>query len=101
MKKKIWIIIVIAVAIVFLVGGLTTLLYASNGRKIRQRGSTTFGTTYCHENHHTSGGGDAFTNWTCALCGREGTCPGTDVPTICDNCARTARRCRHCGRLER
>lgn len=44
-------------------------------------------------------GGQAFTDWECALCGTVSTHASTDVPALCLDCAKHNGLCAHCGAI--
>ena len=41
--------------------------------------------------------GQAFTEYTCAVCGKEGRHPNTNVPKICIDCSKKHKLCVECG----
>lgn len=94
MKKQMKFIIITIFAIVVLLIIAFINLRISNGYKI-------FGNNYCNTNHYLEGGGDAFTDWECKLCGKNATNPDTNVPEICNMCSILTGRCNKCGKLEK
>ena len=67
---------------------------------IEQKGYEILGSDFC-EGYHMITAGDALTPWTCELCGYSDVNPDTDVPEICNNCAKKTGRCQMCGKLEK
>lgn len=103
-KRTIWMIGIILAIFIIAGLGIVYFLYTSNGvfgTELQKRGNAIFGKETCTTNHYLESGGDAFTDWTCALCGKEGTNPDTNVPKICSTCARITGRCMQCGNLEK
>ena len=94
MNKKMKVILLI----VFFIVGLSMFSFVhsrvSSGNKI-------YGDGYCNTNHYLESAGDAFTNWTCGLCGKTATNPDTKVPKICNMCSLFTGRCDQCGKLEK
>lgn len=106
MKKKVLLIVLLIVAIIVI--GIIAFLYiylnTSNGiskSKLEEKGYQVFGYDYCTTDHSFEGGGDAFTEWQCKICGKTAMNPDTNVPVICNNCARITNRCNKCGKLEK
>lgn len=69
--------------------------------QLKQKASEIFGNDYCETDHSLEVGGDAITDWVCKICGKMSSNSTTNVPEICDECARTTERCNKCGKLER
>lgn len=94
MKKQMKFII-IAILVIVVVSIIAFInLRISNGYKI-------YGNDYCNTKHYLESGGDAFTVWTCKLCGKSATNPDTNVPEICNMCSFLTGRCNKCGKLEK
>lgn len=94
MKKQMkFIVIIIFVIVLFLIIAFINSPI-SKANKI-------YGNDYCNINHYIEGGGDAFTEWTCKLCGKSATNSDTNVPEICNMCSVLTGRCNKCGKLEK
>ena len=92
MKKQMkYMIFILLLILVILIVSLI-IVRISKGYKI-------YGNDYCNTAHHFEVGGDAFTDWTCNLCGKTATNPDTNVPEICDICSILTGRCNKCGKL--
>lgn len=66
-----------------------------------QKGYQLFGKDYCTTDHSLEAAGDALTEWKCQLCGRSAINSDTNVPQLCDDCARITGRCHQCGKLKK
>ena len=93
MKKRIKTISIVIILIV-----IVCLFFISFVRI--QIGYKVLGHEYCkgHSIHQTAG--DAFTAWTCKICGYSDVNPDTAVPTICTKCAIITGRCQKCGKIK-
>lgn len=69
--------------------------------ELEQKGYKNFGYDYCTTDHSMECGGDAFTDWTCKICATVATNPDTNVPELCNNCAKITGRCNYCGKLKK
>ena len=47
--------------------------------------------------YNTRIAGQAFTDWSCQMCGKEDHWSNTDTPKLCTDCAKTDNLCAHCG----
>lgn len=88
--KKFWIALLIVI-IVFVGFGAFCVI----------KGNVVFGRDYCDTDHFLEFGGDAFTDWECAICGKNGTNPDTNVPKLCTKCYLLTNRCHECGKLNK
>lgn len=43
--------------------------------------------------------GQGFTDFTCALCGREDTWANTNTPKFCHECSKRLNLCQRCGKI--
>jgi len=86
-------VIIILVIVIFLIITFMNLRISNGYEK--------FGNNYCNTNHEVEGGGDAFTEWECKLCGKSATNPDTNVPEICNMCSYITGRCNNCGKIEK
>lgn len=96
-KRKI-IILLVAIVIIFLIIGFVLIPKNNNQSKIN-KGYEIFGDKYCNCHSMFEVAGDAFTSWTCKICGHKGENPDTNVPMLCSECANITGRCHKCGNL--
>ncbi len=93
--------------IIFIVVGIIVLLYFSNTSNgipksiIEEMGFDLFGDDYCTTNHYLEIGGSALTKCQCSLCKKVSINPSTNIPALCENCAKITKRCSECGKLEK
>lgn len=107
MNKRVVIGIIIGIIVVGIFVG--TIIYLSGkpknqldiGTEAKQKGYNLFGKDYCITDHSLEAAGDALTEWKCQLCGRSAINPDTNVPQLCDDCARITGRCHQCGKLKK
>ena len=64
-----------------------------------KKGYEIFGKDYCKGHSFFEPAGQAFTSWTCMICGSKGEHHNTATPTICYACSTATDRCSKCGKL--
>lgn len=107
MNKKVIICICIGIIVVGIFARI--IIYLSEKSKneldieseIEQKGYNLFGKDYCTTDHSLEVGGDALTEWNCQICGISAINSNTNIPKLCENCARATMRCYQCGKLKK
>lgn len=99
--KKSWIIFTIIVIVIGVVS-YTAIRYLSDDETptaISKKATQVFGNDYCNENHLIMQEGEPDI-WNCELCTNGGFGLDTNIPVICERCARITGRCEICGKLK-
>jgi len=96
-KKKILLLLLLIISIVIII--ITFFILRNNNDSRIKKGYEIFGNDYCNGHSPFVEAGQAFTGYTCKICGYEGDHPNTAVPTICSECAKITGRCSNCGKL--
>lgn len=68
--------------------------------ELEQKGYKIFGYDYCITDHYMECGCCVLTNWKCKIFGTAENNSDTNVPELCNTCARMTVRCNHCGKLK-
>lgn len=107
MNKKVIICICIGIIVVGLFVGIIIHLFDKNRNEpnieseIKQKGYNLFKKDYCTTDHSLEIAGDALTEWKCQLCGTSAINSDTNIPKLCENCAKITGRCYQCGKLKK
>lgn len=96
---KITIIILILILIIIGTLLLINIKIKSNNQSKIEKGYQIFGYEYCNGHSLFEVAGQAFTPWSCKICGYHDVHSNTATPTICSECAQITSRCSKCGKL--
>lgn len=70
-------------------------------QELIQKGYDVLGYDFCKGHPINGVAGEAFTKWTCKICGCSEMNPNTAVPALCIECADLTTRCAKCGKINK